>query len=514
MSQKYEQVTSVHEVYNNNAERWRYLLQSFIGGDSYRRGRFLTRYMYESDMDYSERILSTPLDNHCKSVIQVYNAFLFRDEPDREYGSLIQDPSLQAFLDDADLEGRSLDAFMKDAATYSSVFGHSWILISKPNTNARTRAEELAQEIRPYVSLLSPLAVLDWRWERGSNGVYYLSYFKYREDSDDSNRYVIKEWYEQEIVTSYIDEKNRDRVDQTVEPNGLGLIPAVIVYSQRSPMRGMGISDIQDIADQQRAIYNEYSEIEQAIRLSGHPSLVKTADVEAIAGAGAVIQMPDNMDPGLKPYLLEPGQQNVSAIYESVKNRIDSIDRMATLGSIRITEARQMSGIAMQTEFQMLNAKLAEKADNLELAEEQMWRLYARYQGFVWDGEIEYEDDYNIKDDAVDLEILNKARTAATDPNILRLIDYKIADVLGKDGAEILTYTAERPIQGRTYDDGEPIDPNLPAAYVPADTEGVPPGQRCATCEYFSPISGMCSKFDAPVRETFWCAKWDDNIED
>jgi hypothetical protein len=35
----------------------------------------------------------------------------------------------------------------------------------------------------------------------------------------------------------------------------------------------------------------------------------------------------------------------------------------------------------METEFQLLNAKLSEKADNLELAEEQMWRLFAIYQG-------------------------------------------------------------------------------------------------------------------------------------
>jgi hypothetical protein len=513
MSQEFENITVVHEVYKHQSDRWRYLLQSFIGGDAYRRGRFLTRYMYESDSDYAERIDTTPLDNHCKSVIQVYNAFLFRDEPEREFGSLIQDSSLESFLEDADLEGRSLNAFMKDAATYSSVFGHSWILVTKPNTNAKTRAEELAQEVRPYVSLLTPLAVLDWHWKRAPNGVYYLSYFKYREDSDDSRYYVIKEWYEDRIVTTEIDGQRREVQSVITEENGLGTIPAVIVYSQRSTMRGLGVSDIQDISDQQRSIYNEYSEIEQAIRLSGHPSLVKTADVEAIAGAGAIIQMPENMDPGLKPYLLEPGQQNVDAIYTSVTNRINSIDRMANLGSVRVTQAREMSGIAMQTEFQMLNARLSEKADNLELAEEQMWRFYARYQNLIWDGTVHYEDDYNIKDNGRELSVLNAARTAATDPAVLRMIDYKIVEVLGKSGAEVLTYTAERPISGRTYPDGQAIDPNLPAAYVSADTDGVPPGQNCSNCENFNSISGLCSKFDAPVRGTFWCAKWDDNIQ-
>ena len=38
---------------------------------------------------------------------------------------------------------------------------------------------------------------------------------------------------------------------------------------------------------------------------------------------------------------------------------------MAHMGAVRGTEAMTQSGVAMQTEFQMLNAKLAEKADIL-----------------------------------------------------------------------------------------------------------------------------------------------------
>ena len=58
-------------------------------------------------------------------------------------------------------------------------------------------------------------------------------------------------------------------------PNTLGYIPAVCVYSTRSHIKGIGISDISDIADTQRAIYDELSEIEQLIR---ERSSVETAD--------------------------------------------------------------------------------------------------------------------------------------------------------------------------------------------------------------------------------------------
>jgi hypothetical protein len=61
--------------------------------------------------------------------------------------------------------------------------------------------------------------------------------------------------------------------------------------------------------------------------------------------------------------------------------KIESIDRMACLGGIRSIESRRLSGIGLQTEFQMLNAKISDFAANLEHAEEQIWRMWAMYQG-------------------------------------------------------------------------------------------------------------------------------------
>jgi hypothetical protein len=132
----------------------------------------------------------------------------------------------------------------------------------------------------------------------------------------------------------------------------------------------------------------------------------------------------------------------------------------------------------------------------------------------VWDGEIEYPDSFNIRDEEREIRQLAVAKNTATDPKVLAVIDYKLLEMMGKEPEKVLTYTADEPVEGRTYEDGEPIDPNLPAAYVPADTEGVPTGQNCGNCEYWDDITGNCSKFDAPVRATYWCRKWDDAIED
>ena len=64
----------------------------------------------------------------------------------------------------------------------------------------------------------------------------------------------------------------------------------------RGNKRPIGISDLSDVAFLQQSIYNDYSEKEQLIRLANHPSLVKTPNVEASAGAGAIIEIPEDLD--------------------------------------------------------------------------------------------------------------------------------------------------------------------------------------------------------------------------
>ncbi len=97
-----------------------------------------------------------------------------------------------------------------------------------------------------------------------------------------------------------------------------------------------------------------------------------------------MITMPEELDGNLKPYLLQPSGGNLEAILSTMDNTVKAIDRMAHLGAIRAIETRQMSGVAMQSEFLLLDAKLAEKAKNLELAEEQIFRLFALWQGQAW----------------------------------------------------------------------------------------------------------------------------------
>ena len=505
----FARISSQNLEYQRNRDRWLFLLDSFVGGHQYKNGGYLTKYQLETAGEYQQRLATTPLDNHCASIVSVYTSFLFREEPERDFNHWVGE-DIEAFLRDANMEGQSLDAFMKDVATWAAVFGHAWILMTKPNVGVASQGAELDMGIRPYVNVLTPLAVLDWRWERTPSGSYELVHFKYIEEVVDKFT-VIKEWTKEEIRTWIMDETAKQASLDAVEVNGLGVIPAVLSYNKRSVVKGIGVSDIADIADIQRLIYNLTSEIEQSHRLDGHPSLVVCPDTQYGSGAGAVIVIPENSDPGLKPYVLEHGGANVASIHATIEKQVEAINRISNTGGVRATETKTLSGVAMEVEFSLLNARLAEKADQLELTEEQLWQLFALYQGRDWMGEIEYPGSFNIRDTAREFTQLQQAKNTATDPVMYRIIDEHLLELLGEE-KERLPYIDINPIAGRTYPDGEPIAESLPPLYIDATDPQVPEGQNCANCEYYKGTESYCMKFDATVRPLYWCAKWEGEL--
>jgi hypothetical protein len=454
MAYSRQDIENQHQHYKGMMPRWEYFIRSYLGGKEYQDGKFLQPYQLEFENEYHKRINFTPLDNHCRNIIDIYSSFLFRVEPVREYGSLTEDMSVEQFKDDADLEGRSFNALMREAQRFASIYGHVWLLMDKPSTNVMTRAEELDQGIRPYLNIYTPENVLDWHYTRNDAGYYYLDYLKIREEQTAEGEYY-KLWYLDKIDCVFVSSTSRDEPKLISSlPNPLMKIPAVILYNQRSPMRGLGVSDLTDVADLQKAIYNEFSEIEQIIRLSNHPSLVKTKDTDAGAGAGSIIEIPENLDANLKPYILQPNGSNLDGVLRSINHKVEAINRLTHVGTLRATAERVQSGIALRTEFELLNARLSEKSKLMELAEEQIWRLFAEWQETVFDGEIEYPESFDIRDWATDLELLQQAKASnIKSATFAKEIDKQIARTVIEDDTTLEQIDSE--IDGGTEVVGE-----------------------------------------------------------
>ena len=433
-----------HPDYENNVDRWEFYLRSYMGGADYSEGQYLTGYLNEDSKEYDRRRQLTPIDNHCRNVVHIYSSFLWRISPTRNFQAMEGSPDLEAFLADADLDGQNFNSFMRQAQVWSSVYGHVWVMVDKPQTNAGTRADELEQGVRPYVTLITPENVYDWRWERQPSGRYELTYLKVRESVDrvDGTTTVtyFREWYKEQIKLTRYDGSTGEVIEQIDNP--IGIIPAVYLPANRSIVRGSGISDISDVAYMQKAIYQELSEIEQLIRISNHPTLVKTYDTDASAGAGAIINIADDLDAGLRPYQMQPSGANLDAIRASISDKIDAINRMTHMGAVRGAKELTQSGVAMQTEFQMLNAKLSEKADILELAEEQLWSFYCRWQDHnTHEVEISYPDSFDLRDYAQELQFLQQVQASGVRSDTLRReVDKQIADLVLDDEALVAAH--------------------------------------------------------------------------
>jgi hypothetical protein len=436
LSQAYTNAVSANYLYTRHKDTWQFLLDSWTGGDDYRQGQYLQRYNLESDKEYQLRLKNTPLDNQCRSLISLYMSFLFREDAEREFGSLQNDVTVEDMLEDADLDGRSMNAFMKDVATFASVLGHCWVCVAKPKTTAVTRADEQALGVRPYLSLHSPLTVTDWTWEQQPNGGYQLSYIKLVEEINDTFSKVV-EWTAETITTTTINVTKKVAHEVIVDINELGRLPFVCVYAERSLVRGLGNSLITDIAEQQRMIYNELAEVYDSIRLDTHPSLVATSETNVQgASAGQVITMPENLDSNLKPYVLQFNGGQIDKIYASISARKQMIDTMGNVGAVRSTQSNNMSGIAIETEFQLLNARLSSIADNLELGEEQIWQEVATYLNTTWDGEIDYPSNFALKNADNQLQQLTTALSAVQNTEYKTWIEAEIMKTIDVESPE------------------------------------------------------------------------------
>ena len=458
-----EQLSQVNAGYSANYRRWDYLARSYEGGMTYTQGGYLRKYINEDSGpgdQYVQRLISTALDNHVRAVIDTYRSYLFKTEPTR-ISQAAEREDIAEFIRDCDLDGMDLTAFMKNLNDCASIFGSAWVLVDKPAYKAQTLAEEQALGIRPYATMYAPTMVLDWRYERDIAGRQQLVYVKIIEESN-INYDIIKIWTP-ERVESYRVTKSHIVRKQNIYPNAsqmdstssysnyekiismeeyinpLGYIPMFCYQLGYTNWKGVGSSEVSDIADAQRMIYNLCSEMEQNIRISSSPSLVKTADTDAAGGAGSIITMPEHLTGDMKPYLLQPSGATVDSILQAIGHHIESINRMAHLSSVRATVQSTRSGIAIEAEFMLLNSKLADRAGSLKDAEYKIWNLY-----FAWMGEgmpeefgVEYETSFSLRDTQRELEQIKIGMELVTDPVYAVKAKKAVAELTLGDDADI-----------------------------------------------------------------------------
>jgi len=427
-------VLGSHDLYNRYVDDWKLAVKSYYGGVEYRNGQYLKAYeidystpsetinTYDIDDNgvqtakysskitpvntaneaeygdqyasnfYQEKIQNVPVLPYTRLYVSEYNAILFRTPPVRE---LPEDPDVEAFITNVDGDNNSINEFMSQVDTYTTIYGVVWVSCIKP-----------AGADLPRWRWHSPLDVTNWQYGYAENGDLELTKLVVRvttEPEVEIYQYFTKDTIETifvpfdddveievpegaEFIKGGEDDKGFYRI---VQENELGYIPVRPVYQSSKIYNGIGHTPTFDIAQLQRSIYGDYGEIYSSISYGTHP--VTVVDRETLnennfsvsAEPGSVIAVQNSLN-GQPNYVFEfraPPLDSIKELRELVEQKIEKMNQVAMVRSDELIKASR-SGVQIEHYDSKLEAFIRKKATSLEnLEAHSLWPMWYDWMG-------------------------------------------------------------------------------------------------------------------------------------
>ena len=408
-----KELKAVHAFHEKFSGEWGFLMAAYEGVRALIDWGVLKKHERESEENYKARVEETFGFGYSRSIVDLFNYYLFKKPAQRELGDLGKDETWAAFVDDADLYGTDLDTFLLEQQKDASIYGHMGILVDKPTITAQTRQEEKEQGVYPYLAAYPPQSILDWKYEHLESGRPFLSYLKLQDEDGRYRIWTVDKWEVWEIP---VDDKGKegDPVLISSGENTLGSIPFLWLYNAKTRRRNIGASDVSEVARIDASILRNLSHGEEVIKYAAFPMMIKpvlpsSVEGDDVAGVTAVLEFDPNF-PESKPDWLEAKcKEPIEAILSWIDRKVQEIYRASNAGGLQSVEISKQakSGVALKQEFQLLNAKLAGKAKNLEEAEKGIiyfWLLWQGQDGWYKAVSIERSKNFDVEDLATDLD--------------------------------------------------------------------------------------------------------------
>jgi hypothetical protein len=406
-----KELIAVHPTYKKFIDEWKFFINSYLGGKFYRDGDYLLRHPFESLENYKRRKDIAYYYNYCAPIIDLFTSYLTKDRPKRTYGALSSnkvtpprkpETLFDSFWWDVDFEGTNFEQFMKEAQRLASVYGMISVMVDKPPVAVETEAEALEQDIRPYLTIITPENILDWKYVRLPNGRMALDMIKIKEGEGQYRIWTRTAWETWEIKKT---NTNTAPVKTGGGAHDLGKIPIVDLYNKKSLIRRVGVSEIQDIADINKNIYYFCSDAKEIIENTAFPMLAIAEDKgggpdeEQPVGPKNILSFDPDAQNG-KPEWLEPPHSSLAEIREWIQQDAQEMVRIAKMGGMRNTETsvQPWSGVSIEAQERQLYSSLAEKASNAEQAELDILNLYAEWEETTVEGDIKYSRSFASRD--------------------------------------------------------------------------------------------------------------------
>ena len=396
--------------------------QAYLGGYEFKTHVRKKRPSEDSNL-YLDLIDNTVAQPICRYIVDTINDVLFEPGIKRELefctpdGTPIQSNNIgwtELFLLDADLQNRSLNAFMEHVGDLTSIYGHCWVFVDMPR-------EEDGNLGRPYVVAVNPIDVFDWEFDY-YGGKPILRYAKVKE-SETETHFYFKCYYlgTEDSPSSWVSyEVNKDIKKNDVRVTGQGTFPAgmsvpgFIAYGRRDPRRlDVGVSDIDSATDAQREYYKLECEAYTSIQFA--KTIIRAEKGVSIpVHAGAIVRASEGQ---VETIPVDTG--DVDKVMSKQAQILEQIEALTGLGGLRNTKNQIASGVAIIEERKQLHRLAKSKARLMETTEEMIFTFAARYMGMRWAGEVHYNTDYEAHDTNYRMALMKEAKNLMPENDII-----------------------------------------------------------------------------------------------
>lgn len=405
-----------HPEYQKMLPHWEFLEASYEGGRSWFDTNIF-RYIKEGDTEFSDRLKRAYRFNHTREVVDLVDKHLFKQVVARSEDA---PESVKRFWKEATLGKLSVKDFMRRVSNKSSILGRVWVVVDSTN-DAQTVsiADAKKSDARTYAYVVSPQHVMDMSLDSAGELNWILIHEQVRDDEDPiessgkmSDRFRLWTRDDWTLFNVVVDGRKVTIEQEGPYSHGLGVVPVFAADNVMSDEPYTSPALIDDIAYLDRAVANYLSNLDAIIQDQTFSQLAMPAQaVEPGTDAHKkLVELGTKRiftydGEGGTPFFLSPDVKQAELIMTAINKIIGEIYHTVGLAGERTKDDNSQgidnsSGVAKAYDFERVNSLLAAKADSLEVIENKLVALVAK-----WNGEeggingrlVSYPDNFDVR---------------------------------------------------------------------------------------------------------------------
>lgn len=413
------------------------LISCLIGGTAAIRAagkEYLPQWPNESDESYKTRLSTATLHPAFKRTIKVLAA-----KPFSKSVKLSDDMPVRIkdWLNDADLQGRNLQAFASVVFAECLAYGINGVLVDYPMVSGvNTVADEKVAGVRPYFVHYSPWNILGWRTER-INGADRLIQLRLKEYKVVPNGEYGENTVEQIRVLTpgawqlwQQDEKKEKWILDGEGTTTLKDIPFVMFYGNRTGLM-IGEPPLIELAYQNIEHYQSSSDQQTILHVARVPILTMIGaneDSNVTVGASSAVKLPIGADMKFVEHsgaAIEAGRQSI----------LDLEERMRQTGAeLLLLKPGQVTATEIQSDDEGNKCDLQRATESAEDSLDQCLQFMADWIGEQDGGSVDLFKDFGAASlSDASAQLLLTTATAGKISDVTLLNEYKRRGILSSD---------------------------------------------------------------------------------